>query len=71
MNLDEVKKLLEFKDFNDVKKYLSEHNVPVIPHYVDDRKDYDFEKKFDLISKEFFKISNILKFYSLLYFFCR
>ncbi len=68
MNLDEVKKLLEFKDFNDVKKYLSVHNVPVIPHYVDDRKDYDFEKKFDLISKEFFKISNKNKVHNIKFF---
>lgn len=58
MNLDDVRKLLEFKDFKDVKKCLSEHNVPVIPYYVDDRKDYNFEKKFDLIAKGIFEISD-------------
>lgn len=58
MNLNEVDKLFEFRNFNDIKKYLSEHNVPVIPHYIDDKKDCVFEKKFDLIVKDIFKIND-------------
>lgn len=58
MDLEEVKKLLDLKSFEEVKTCLSEHGVPVIEHYVDDRSTFDYERKFDLIVKNIFGISN-------------
>lgn len=57
MDLDDVKSLLKYEKFEDVKAKLKELGVPVLEHYVDDRKTYNYERKFDLLFKDIFGIS--------------